>query len=112
MKRMLILATAATVVGCQQLQLWSEQAKYNRKHEEWCLRDYNSHVENLSSGVAKLHQSLPKAVRAEWQWIYDCDACDDSCYRRRLNSVATNLRKSSLCWDRPRPCRLYHKAPS
>ncbi len=78
MKRMLILVTAATAVGCQQLQLWSEQAKYNRKHEEWCLRDYNSHVENLSSGVTKLHQSLPKAVRAEWQWIYDCDACDDS----------------------------------
>lgn len=66
---------ALGVCSCQQLQLWSKQAEYNRKHEEWCLNEYNSHVEALSSGLAKLHKSLPKAVRAEWQWIYDCDSC-------------------------------------
>ena len=79
-----ILATTALclaamgVSSCQQLQLWSAQAEYNRKHEEWCQLEYNSHVEKLNSGAIKLQQSLPKAVRAEWQWIYDCDACDDS----------------------------------
>lgn len=72
------LLGAATVVSCQQLRLWSEQAEYNRAHEAHCLKEYNSHVESLSSGVARLHNALPKAVRAQWQWTYDCDACDDS----------------------------------
>lgn len=72
------LLVAATVVSCQQLQLWSEQAEYNREHEAHCLKEYNSHVESLNSGVARLHEALTKAVRAEWQWTYDCDACDDS----------------------------------
>lgn len=73
------LCLAAVVLNsCQQIQLWSEQAEYNREHEEWCLKEYNSHVDELSSGLAKLHKSLPEAVRAEWKWLYDCDACDDS----------------------------------
>ena len=73
-----LLATAIAMTSCQQLQLWTEQTKYNSEHEEWCLQEYNSHVESLSSGLAKLQKELPKAVRAEWQWIYDCDACDDA----------------------------------
>lgn len=72
------LLVAATVVSCQQLHLWSEQAEYNREHEAHCLKEYNNHVKDLSTRVARLHEALPKVVRAEWQWTYDCDACNES----------------------------------
>lgn len=78
MKGIVLTWLMVVMAGCQQVQLWSAQAEYNREHAEYCRKKHHSHVEELQSGVERLRQSLPQAVRAEWRWVYDCDACDDA----------------------------------
>lgn len=73
-----LLGAVVVMVGCQQVQLWSAQAEYDREHAEDCLKKYHSHVKELQSAAEDLRKSLPQAVRAEWHWVYDCDACDEA----------------------------------
>lgn len=73
-----LLGAVVVMVGCQQVQLWSAQAEYDREHAEDCLKKYRRHVKELQSAAEDLRKSLPLAVRAEWRWVYDCDACDEA----------------------------------
>lgn len=84
------LLVAATVVSCQKLQLWSEQAEYNREHEDHCLKEYNSHVESLNSGVVRLHEALTKTGGQSGSGHTIAMPAMIPCYPHLSNSVAMN----------------------
>ena len=65
-------------VGCQLLPSEADrlQAEVERLNAQERQRMYRCHVERIDKSYASMMENLGRAVRAEWCWNVDCDACD------------------------------------
>ncbi len=74
MKWISALCAVVALVGCQE-QRMIQQFKENhiRRHTEQCLREYQYHERKLQCAAPDLKKNVQRAVRAQWEWIVDCD---------------------------------------
>lgn len=64
--------------GCQHLKLHQAQEEFDREHAENCRKEHSEHVTEQQQAVPHMQERLSSATQAQWRWIYDCDACDES----------------------------------